>query len=205
MKPFQFFFISFLLISHFSGHSQKTFTRSTVEIFDKYEMKLKRINSNIETFRMSLLRRIDQTAKDTTLGVNIEIETVKKSDLISSSGFTITSNLDFALSASNVQKIDHQKGTMLLSLDEFLSLFDFINESIGRVDNDLKYDSGWQLVIAERFALALIFETQGGASGKKWKYYLRLDDAEFEVTFEDALEMIGKMSSFKKRIKAGIK
>ena len=198
------FIVSFVSLATF-GDCQKPFIRGTIEVFDKYEMKLKRIGGNIETFRMSLLRNIDQTEKDTTVGVNFEIETVKKSDLITSTGFTMTSNLDFAVSTSTVKKIDHQKGTMLLTFEEFLSLIDFFNETIAKKSQEPEYDTGWQLEIEERFALALLFERQPGPSGQKWKYYLRLDDAEFEVTFDNAIEMFKKMAAFKKRIKEGMK
>lgn len=86
-------------------HAQvKPFSRSTIEIIDKYEMSIKRIGGTNETFAMSLIRNINQTDKDTVVGVNFEIQSVQKSDLITSSGFTITNNLDFAIGKSTVQR-----------------------------------------------------------------------------------------------------
>ena len=124
--------------------AQKPFNRSTVEIIDKYEMSVKRIGGTPENFMMSLVRRIDQTEKDTVVGVNIELQSTQKSDLITASGFTITSNLDVAVSSSKVQRVEFKKGSMLLSAEEFLRLIDFFNETIAIKNTAPAHDTGWQ-------------------------------------------------------------
>lgn len=197
--------IQFILLLPLLLNCQKQFVRGTVEVFDKYEMNLKRIGGNGETFRMTLIRKINQTAKDTMIGVNVEIESVKKSELFSTTGLTIASNLDFALGSSTVTKIDRQKGEIFLSFTEFISLIDFFNETISIKAKEPDYDTGWQLQIENRFALAILYDSKPGISGQKWKYYLRLNEAEFELPYDDALELFKKLSSFKKQINEGFK
>ncbi|MEZ4939476.1 MAG: hypothetical protein R3D58_01340 [Saprospiraceae bacterium] len=206
MKHLIFLFTAILFFQiPYASISQKAFIKGTVEIFDKYETSIKRIGGERETFRMSLIRSINQTTKDTTIGVNIEIESTKKSDLITSTGFTITSNFDVGMSASKIEKIDRQKGSVLLTPDEFNSLIDFFNETIAIKTKEPVNDMGWQLTIEERFILALLFEANPGLSGQKWKYYIRLDDAEFETPYEDAIAMFRKLGAFQMKMQNGLK
>ena len=181
--------------------AQKPFNRSTVEIIDKYEMSVKRIGGTPENFMMSLVRRIDQTEKDTVVGVNIELQSTKKSDLITASGFTITSNLDVAVSSSKVQRVEFKKGSMLLSAEEFLRLIDFFNETIAIKNTAPAHDTGWQLLIENRFTLIFLYESK---ALYKWKYYMRLDDAEFELNYESAIEMFKKMRAFRDLMGKGL-
>lgn len=93
---------------------------------------------------------------------------------------------------------------MLLSTKDFISLIDFFNETIAIKSRgpEPEYDMGWQLEIEERFWLALLYEK---SVTYKWKYYLKLDDAEFELPYENAIDLFKKLSTFKKRINEGLK
>ena len=196
----------YLLIATFfisvTVHAQvKPFSRSTIEIIDKYEMSIKRIGGTNETFAMSLIRNINQTDKDTVVGVNFEIQSVQKSDLITSSGFTITNNLDFAIGKSTVQRVEQKKGRMLLSASDFLRLIEFFNETIAIKNTQPAHDTGWQLVIEDRFTLIFLYESK---AAYKWKYYMRLDDAEFELNYESAIEMFKKLRTFRDLMAKGL-
>jgi hypothetical protein len=190
-----------ILFVPFIVMAQKPFNRSTFEIIDKYEMSVKRIGGTLENFAMSLVRRIDQTEKDTVIGVNIELQSTKKSDLITSSGFTITSNLDFAIGSSTVRKVENKEGSMLLSAEEFLRLIDFFNETIAIKNTLPLHDTGWQLVVENRFTLIFLYESK---ALYKWKYYMSLDDAEFELNYESAIEMFKKMRTFRDLMGKGL-
>lgn len=93
---------------------------------------------------------------------------------------------------------------MLLSFTDFIGLIDFFNETIGIKSQEPDHNKGWQLQIEDRLALALLYDPKPGL-GDKWIYYLRLDETEFELAFDDALELFKKLSSFKKQINEGLK
>ena len=190
-----FFFICFTAISY----GQTKYKTVQIEVLDKIEKKYKRLGGERESISISLIKKSEkQEDKYSSLTVvNIEIQSTETSEIISSSGLTITSNLDFAINASTSSLISLKKGSVFFCKLELDQIKYFLNETIKQKGIKQDNDIGWALEIDERFKIAMIYEKQ---SLQNWKYFMELDGAKFEIPFEEGFQMMKDLLKMAEKI-----
>lgn len=191
--------VSFLILLPQITQRQVAYKRTTLEILDKVEKTFKRFGGESESVKFSLIKRTvvaDQDSKESTY-VSVEIEAKESTEIITSSGFTITSNLDFAIGRSSASQIERLSGNIMLDKSDLEQVTQFLNETIQNTRSDLPNDIGWALEINERLKIALIYEKIGATN---WKYYMALDGAEFEIPFQEGLGLMKKLVEFERLV-----
>lgn len=154
-----------------------------------------RFNGESELLQINLIRKIKTVGDKTTSerGLSIEIRSRQTSNVISSSGLTIPADSDiyppYVASGAWIAR----RGSIFLNAAKAQQLREFLNETIPLSSTQPDHDTGWALEIDQRFVIALIYEKRGAVN---WKYFLQLDDAEFEIPFDKGLDLMREPARF---------
>ncbi|MBL7807111.1 MAG: hypothetical protein JNN28_04830 [Saprospiraceae bacterium] len=190
------YFILVLLFPTIAA-AQKTFVRSKIEILESYEGTYKNFwTGEKQGLKVALVHLIQaETSKKT---VSFEVTNKQLVGVGTATGISISSALDAVFSRTEIKKNEYKKGVFEMSESDFLMFIDFLNESIAiKASQKPTAETSWQLLVENRFLIALIYK-QIGASN--WFYLLRIDDAAFEVSYEEALVLMQKLGAMKKII-----
>lgn len=172
-----------------------SFKRIQIEVLDEMQKRFRRFNGESEVLQINLIRKTETAGKKTISerGLSIEIRSRQTSNLISNSGLTIPADPDFIPSQAGSGFLIARRGSIFLNAAKSQQLRDFLNETLPLSSTQPGHDTGWALEIDQRFVIALIYEKRGVV---KWKYFLQLDDAEFEIPFDKGLDLMRELAPF---------
>jgi hypothetical protein len=181
-----------------NAYSQNSYKKTTIEVLDKVEKTFKKFGGESEAVRFSLVRKT--VNKESLTFVSVEIANVQTTEIIKSSGVTVTSNLDVSISSGGFKKQEKVNETIILGKEDLEQIANFLNETIIHKSEPQDHAKGWALEINDLFKIALLFEVDAAT---KWKYYLALNDAQFEIPFNDGINLLKKLLEYNKRIDSG--
>jgi hypothetical protein len=79
------------------------------------------------------------------------------------------------------------EGYMELSKEEFHEVFTFINNSMGKANPMQEIQTAFNLDLSDKFGISLIYD------GNEWSYLFRLDDVQYQVEFQESIDIIVKL------------
>lgn len=187
-----------ILALYFSVFSLYSFGQELmkVEVLDKERRTFKSYNGESESVSFMLMRVTNETQKQSVMGVSVELNQVVKTEVMSSTGLTMTSGWGFALSSSDYDKIEEKGGKVFLKKAELTELVSFLSASIKNKSETPKHDIAWSINM-ENFALGFMYEKD---TSQPWKYYMELNDGRFEIPFEDGVKLMKRLFDFAKAV-----
>jgi hypothetical protein len=179
----------------FSQEQIETSFEQVTEVLDSESRLLKRFGGEMESVTFSLIRltKIQEGETDKTTFVSIEIANKEKLEVLTTTGVAITNSLDWSVGASKTEKIERKSGSITFGRDQLAQIKAYLNSTITNKVSSPENDIAWSLTINDRFTIALLYEQLGR---QKWKYFIQLDQAQFEVPFNDGISLLKRLIRF---------
>lgn len=143
-------------------------------------------SSEAKSIEFNLIQRITG-GSDTSISVAVSVENVGEEKVGRSTGVIVNANLDVSFAGSTVSQVYRNEGYMELSKEEFHEVFTFINTSMGKANPMQELQTAFNLALSDKFGISLIYD------GSEWSYLFRLDDAQYQVEFQDSIDIIVKL------------
>lgn len=185
-----------LIVISFTGISaQNKFV--TTRIIDSVDKKLKGRGGEEQNLKFSLVSR---TTEDKVLYsekyVSIDISTIDVVDASYSTGYAVTSNLNFAVGRNDTRDIYYANESIKLNKDDLVSIRDFLNKTLVSQSQNQESDIGWSLSIRDVFVISLVHDTKK----KQWLYFLMINDAIFSIPLEEGKQLMSKLVAFERNL-----
>lgn len=165
------------------------------EILDSENRLLKRFGGEMESVTFSLIRltKTQEGETDKTTFVSIEIASKEKLEVFTTNGIAITNSLDWSIGTSKTEQIERKSGSIAFGRDQLARIKAYLNSTITNKGNPPENDVAWSLTINDRFTIALLYEQ---SARQKWKYFIQIDEAQFEVPFEEGISLLKRLVRF---------
>jgi hypothetical protein len=179
------FYFSIALILSYSSFCQSSYSQVTV--FKNAGLSARPLfSSEAKSIEFNLIQRITG-GSDTSISVAVSVENVGEEKVGRSTGVIVNANLDVSFAGSTVSQVYRNEGYMELSKEEFHEVFTFINTSMGKANPMQELQTAFNLALSDKFGISLIYD------GSEWSYLFRLDDAQYQVEFQDSIDIIVKL------------
>jgi hypothetical protein len=179
------FYFSIALILSYSSFCQSSYSQVTV--FKNAGLSSRPLfSSEAKSIEFNLIQRITG-GSDTSISVAVSVENVGEEKVGRSTGVIVNANLDVSFAGSTVSQVYRNEGYMELSKEEFHEVFTFINTSMGKANPMQELQTAFNLALSDKFGISLIYD------GSEWSYLFRLDDAQYQVEFQDSIDIIVKL------------
>ena len=179
------FYFSVALILSYSSFCQSSYSQVTV--FKNAGLSSRPLfSSEAKSIEFNLIQRIIGRS-DTSISVAVSVENVGEEKVGRSTGVIINANLGVSFAGSTVSQVYRNEGYIELSKEEFHEVFTFINTSMGKANPMQELQTAFNLALFDKFGVSLIYD------GNEWSYLFRLDDAQYQVEFQDSIDIIVKL------------
>jgi hypothetical protein len=170
----------------------------TTTILDSVDKRLKGKGGNEQNVSFNLVEKTVEKGEtvSTKKFVSINISNIDVNSVGFSTGFAVTSNMDFALGRKDNQEIQRSNETITLGKADLQSIKEFLNKTIVNQSKNQEKDIGWSLEIDNKFTVSLVHNT----AKKVWVYFIKINNAVFSIPLSDGKKLMGKLVSFEKEL-----
>jgi hypothetical protein len=179
------FYFSIALILSYSSFCQSSYSQVTV--FKNAGLSSRTLfSSEAKSIEFNLIQRIIG-GSDTSISVAVSVENVGEEKVGRSTGVIVNTNLGVSFTRSTFSQLYRNEGYMELSKEEFHEVFTFINNSMGKANPMQEIQTAFNLDLSDKFGISLIYD------GNEWSYLFRLDDVQYQVEFQESIDIIVKL------------
>ena len=187
-----------LIGSSFISHGQIG-EKIKTEVLAKVRQKVKPIlKEEYSSISFSAMQTTDLINLKTSNYIVLDIESSETKNLYRTIGISYNDLLGTGINSSVSKKTETEKGSIILIEEDISLIKEFMNETIKLHSQYLKNTTTLSMTMNERLTIAIIYDKAYSIKENAWKYLFKLDEAVFEMTYLEGLNLIRKVLEFQK-------
>ncbi len=136
-----------------------------------------------KSIQFNLAQRINNF-DDTTEFVAVNVQNIGEKKVGSSASVGINANLGFSFGSGAITEVYSREGYLELTKEEFKEVYEFINSSMGKANPMQELQASYNILIADKLGISLIYDQD------KWGYIFSLNGAQYQVDFQESINII---------------
>lgn len=188
------FLLFIFLSSNIFAQDSTLIVKTKYTELDKMEISFSSLfGSNQKSVEFKLIELINLTSQDTLSGVEITIET-NENEITSGSIGLLSLGSIWGSSSQLTFKNIQDRGYIFLSLNDLQEVINFFNQAVQEtIKVDDKRFRVLKLTLYDKFEFGLIHN-------KGWEYLISVDGIAYGLDYNQGIEVIKKLNSYKKAI-----
>lgn len=139
-----------------------------------------------------LVELVNLTTDERILGVEIQVERTDREVLARSMAFSNVGSLwgsSSSVTARNLSK----EGYIFLIKEDLDIIINYLNEIVGALGQEQDKFKAYSMTLYDKFELGMLYDDS-------WSFVIKVDNASYKLDYQNGIEMIKKLSSYRRYI-----